>query len=655
MALTKAHNRMIAGSAVSALDFGADPTGSADSTSAIQAALNSGSNKVIIPAGRYLTTSSIIVPSKVNVEGMGIGVTIIDCQIASVSAPQGIAKSSAFRFKGTCADDDYTTFFNSTGDYFVSSARPFAAASTYAAGSNTIVAANSADVADLQAGDWLHISEGLAAWHPAKSEFAQVASIAGTTITLSQRLRNSYSNTATSLGQFVRDYTLTSNPGGGGAGYPDMSTWEDSGFRKVSPVVNASLRNLTVDCNHSGGVTPIGWFSHIAVNCSVDIEIKDGVFWQLDGQDADVTLIGGQGAVTGNSSYLCNGVNGVRANINYTGRVQVEEGGQNITGVISSTGYSTLKRFCKNVDLIWFGSASGTPALEMSTSATVKLTPYLYSNSNGYNVSTPTLWSVATDLPETFLSTEVIDYYFDGGQLIGGECKSSANAGFSIASSNGITPYVKDTTVPSTQTTRYKGAVLVDGVREFFEIADVPLYWDLQVGDDFYSESKSKIRVVGNRASTIFSQNNWPTDKNRITVNDVTADGGIDVGDIIVFKVSDTATPLANWEYHVAQVTQINKGTKELYYSPDSTKIAAASPNHRINSFRLDIGGSTSLANQFQTRQSGFNAKNAAGVASGAPLILGEYHLWVDTTGDLRIKNGAPTSDTDGTVVGTQS
>ena len=37
------------------------------------------------------------------------------------------------------------------------------------------------------------------------------------------------------------------------------------------------------------------------------------------------------------------------------------------------------------------------------------------------------------------------------------------------------------------------------------------------------------------------------------------------------------------------------------------------------------------------------------------PLRLGAYYLWVDSTGDLRIKNGAPTSDTDGTVVGTQT
>ena len=36
-------------------------------------------------------------------------------------------------------------------------------------------------------------------------------------------------------------------------------------------------------------------------------------------------------------------------------------------------------------------------------------------------------------------------------------------------------------------------------------------------------------------------------------------------------------------------------------------------------------------------------------------LTLGHYRFWVDSTGDLRIKLGAPTSDTDGTVVGTQT
>lgn len=34
--------------------------------------------------------------------------------------------------------------------------------------------------------------------------------------------------------------------------------------------------------------------------------------------------------------------------------------------------------------------------------------------------------------------------------------------------------------------------------------------------------------------------------------------------------------------------------------------------------------------------------------------IMGGYHLWVDSSGRLRIKSSQPTSDTDGTVVGTQ-
>ncbi len=37
-------------------------------------------------------------------------------------------------------------------------------------------------------------------------------------------------------------------------------------------------------------------------------------------------------------------------------------------------------------------------------------------------------------------------------------------------------------------------------------------------------------------------------------------------------------------------------------------------------------------------------------------IVLGTYHIWVEAaTGDLRIKNGVPASDSDGTVVGTQT
>lgn len=39
----------------------------------------------------------------------------------------------------------------------------------------------------------------------------------------------------------------------------------------------------------------------------------------------------------------------------------------------------------------------------------------------------------------------------------------------------------------------------------------------------------------------------------------------------------------------------------------------------------------------------------------GAHLVLGSFHLWVATTGKLYLKNGVPTTDTDGTIVGTQT
>jgi hypothetical protein len=43
------------------------------------------------------------------------------------------------------------------------------------------------------------------------------------------------------------------------------------------------------------------------------------------------------------------------------------------------------------------------------------------------------------------------------------------------------------------------------------------------------------------------------------------------------------------------------------------------------------------------------------GTWNGGMLIMGAYYLWVDSSGRLRIKSGAPTSDTDGTVIGTQT
>lgn len=42
-------------------------------------------------------------------------------------------------------------------------------------------------------------------------------------------------------------------------------------------------------------------------------------------------------------------------------------------------------------------------------------------------------------------------------------------------------------------------------------------------------------------------------------------------------------------------------------------------------------------------------------ITNGCAIILASNFIWVDATGDLRIKTSRPTSDTDGSIVGTQS
>ena len=61
MALTKVSYSMITGTPTNVLDWGADPTGVADSQPAIQAAINSGAVEIIIPSGTYRLNSGLVI------------------------------------------------------------------------------------------------------------------------------------------------------------------------------------------------------------------------------------------------------------------------------------------------------------------------------------------------------------------------------------------------------------------------------------------------------------------------------------------------------------------------------------------------------------------------------------------------------------------
>lgn len=79
MALTKVSKRMLQGDTVAdAVAYGADPTGVLNSSSFIQAALDSGSSILYLPAGTYRCDDTLSVPKNVSIEGAGSGVSILD-------------------------------------------------------------------------------------------------------------------------------------------------------------------------------------------------------------------------------------------------------------------------------------------------------------------------------------------------------------------------------------------------------------------------------------------------------------------------------------------------------------------------------------------------------------------------------------------------
>lgn len=81
MSLTKTSFSMIEGAPINILDYGADPTGVADSTAALQAAITAAvaiGNSVYLPAGTYLITDTINCPIKTMVIGEHRSMSAID-------------------------------------------------------------------------------------------------------------------------------------------------------------------------------------------------------------------------------------------------------------------------------------------------------------------------------------------------------------------------------------------------------------------------------------------------------------------------------------------------------------------------------------------------------------------------------------------------
>lgn len=82
MSLTKVSYSMIAGETANILDYGADPTGVASSTAALNAAIASG-NSVFIPKGTFRLTGESVMPSGMRIYGVGPTKSVLQCDTAA--------------------------------------------------------------------------------------------------------------------------------------------------------------------------------------------------------------------------------------------------------------------------------------------------------------------------------------------------------------------------------------------------------------------------------------------------------------------------------------------------------------------------------------------------------------------------------------------
>ncbi|QPL10908.1 tail protein [Pectobacterium phage Possum] len=139
----------------------------------------------------------------------------------------------------------------------------------------------------------------------------------------------------------------------------------------------------------------------------------------------------------------------------------------------------------------------------------------------------------------------------------------------------------------------------------------------------------------------------------------------VNLQDLIVAKVNDQPAYgeeiLAQIIAAKAQVTALVDEAKaaesgaQVAASVATTAATKATENAQLTDVDREHVNDVQLALQAMFGQMSEAIIKIQGINLQNKLLLGGYQLWVDAQGRLRIKNGAPTSDTDGTVVGTQT
>ncbi len=122
----------------------------------------------------------------------------------------------------------------------------------------------------------------------------------------------------------------------------------------------------------------------------------------------------------------------------------------------------------------------------------------------------------------------------------------------------------------------------------------------------------------------------------RLTVAGASNSVGLEVDDTYPRIIFSGNAPVINWtgsnHFYIGETSYTGN---VLIRNGGKVGIGTTSPAEK-----LDVNG---------------NVKAGGGGVINGHLVMGNYHLWVDSQGRLKIKNGIPSADSDGVVVGDQS
>lgn len=99
-------------------------------------------------------------------------------------------------------------------------------------------------------------------------------------------------------------------------------------------------------------------------------------------------------------------------------------------------------------------------------------------------------------------------------------------------------------------------------------------------------------------------------------------------------------------------IADANKDALSFSFDNPNQFIHKIKPNPQDNGLLVELqGGSFTVASDVQA-MGNLQCHNSSWNTSH--LVLGFYHIWIDSTGKLRMKGGQPVSDNDGVIIGTQ-